>query len=139
MNISHIKRLNCIVVLSPNGQELLFCRRQKEPYKGRLNFVGGHVEEGEDEDDAAYRELFEETGITREDIVLHRVMDFTYYHQEFVLEIYTGRLMRMVELEEELNPLLWLGFDEDFTDEERFAGNGNMAHIVNVEKLYPLK
>ena len=37
---------------------------EKEPYKGMYNFVGGKVEEGETNDEAAYRELFEETGIS---------------------------------------------------------------------------
>ena len=31
--------------------------RAKEPYKVLYNFVGGKVEKGESDDDAAYREL----------------------------------------------------------------------------------
>ena len=55
-----MKKLNLIVVFSPNLEKALFCIRAKEPYKGLYNFVGGKVEENESNDNAAYRELFEE-------------------------------------------------------------------------------
>jgi ADP-ribose pyrophosphatase YjhB (NUDIX family) len=53
---------NLVVVFSPDKTKLLMCRRLKEPYLGLSNFVGGKIEEGEDGLDAAYRELWEETG-----------------------------------------------------------------------------
>ena len=59
---------NCIVVFDKNKEKLLFCKRAKNPYKGLLNFVGGKVEPEENSENAAYRELFEETGISRRDI-----------------------------------------------------------------------
>ncbi len=65
-------------------------------------------------------------------------MDITYYHQKFVLEMYVGMLEEEVELREEKNPLLWLPLTEDFTDRERFAGEQNIAHIINVAKTYPI-
>ena len=54
-----MRKLNLIVVFSMNLDKVLFCIRAKEPYKGLYNFVGGKVEEGETNDDTAYRELFE--------------------------------------------------------------------------------
>ena len=56
---------NCIIVFNKTKDRALFCKRQKNPYRGLYNFVGGKVEPGEDSETAAYRELFEETGITR--------------------------------------------------------------------------
>ena len=103
-----MKTYNCIVVFNYDKTKALFCRRIKDPFKGKLNFVGGKVEAGESEEDAAYRELMEETGITREDIRLHRLMDIRYYHQGFDLEMYVGILREDKPLREELNPLLWL-------------------------------
>lgn len=103
-----MKHSNCIVILNQNGDEVLFCRRMKDPYKGLYNFVGGKLEPGESSEAAAYRELQEETGISRRDIRLYRLMDLTYYHLNFVLEIYMGVLERDVELQEEVNPLQWL-------------------------------
>ena len=58
-----MRKLNLIVVFNKNKEKVLFCMRAKPPYKGMYNFVGGKVEENESNDSAAYRELFEETGI----------------------------------------------------------------------------
>ena len=127
-----MKRLNCIVVLNEDKTKLLFCKRKKDPYRGRYNFVGGKVEEGEDGMTAAYREVYEETGIPSEEIPLFHFMDLTYYHQDFILELYVGKLSAPGQLVEELNPLEWLSLEEDFSDPERFAGDQNIAHIVNV-------
>lgn len=132
------KVMNCIVVFNKDKDKVLFCKRKKEPFKGRLNFVGGKVEPGETSEDAAYRELQEETGITRRQIRLYRLMDLTYYYQDFILEIYVGRLNEDVVLKEETNPLLWLPLDEDYTDREHFAGEQNIAHIINIALMYPL-
>ena len=113
---------NCIIVFNKTKDRALFCKRQKDPYKGLYNFVGGKVEPGEDSETAAYRELFEETGITRGQIRLYRLMDIRYYHQGFDLQMYVGKLDEDVLLKEETNPLLWLPLTEDFTDRDRFAG-----------------
>lgn len=134
-----MKKYNCIVVFNKDKSKLLFCKRTEEPYLNLYNFVGGKVEKGEDSINAAYRELREETGIICEDISLYRLMDITYYQQEFVLELFVGKLVRDVELKEEKNPLVWFSIDEDFANMERFAGEQNIAHIVNVAIKYPLK
>lgn len=129
---------NCIVVFNKAMDASLFCMRRKEPYKGCLNFVGGKVEPGEESEAAAYRELQEETGISRQQIRLFRLMDIRYYHQDFDLELYVGQLKDDVVLKEEKNPLFWLSLEEDFTDKDRFAGEQNIAHIMNVALKYPL-
>ena len=129
---------NCIIVFNKTKDRALFCKRQKNPYKGLYNFVGGKVEPGEDSEAAAYRELFEETGITRGQIRLYRLMDIRYYHQGFDLQMYVGKLDEDVLLKEETNPLLWLPLTEDFTDRDRFAGEQNIAHIMNVALEYPI-
>lgn len=127
-----MKKYNCIVVFNEDKTKLLFCKRKKDPYRGRYNFVGGKVEEGEDGMAAAYRELYEETGIPSNEISLFHFMDFTYYHQDFILELYVGELSSPRQLVEEMNPLEWLSLEEDFCDAEEFAGDQNIAHIVNV-------
>lgn len=134
-----MKRFNCIVVFNDDKTKLLFCKRTKEPFKGCYNFVGGKIEDGEDSMSAAYRELYEETGISSNEIRLFHFMDFTYYHQNFILELYVGKLAVRKELVEEVNPLEWLSLTEDFADPEKFAGDQNIAHIVNVALKYPLE
>ena len=129
---------NCIIVFNKTKDRALFCKRQKDPYKGLYNFVGGKVEPDEDSETAAYRELFEETAITRQQIRLYRLMDIRYYHQGFDLQMYVGKLDEDVPLKEETNPLLWLPLTEDFTDRNRFAGEQNIAHIMNVALEYPI-
>ena len=39
---------NCIMVYDPSREKLLFCKRTKDPYKGKFNLVGGKIEPGED-------------------------------------------------------------------------------------------
>ena len=133
-----MKIYNCIVVFDEDQSHILFCKREKEPYKGLYNFVGGKVENGENGLDAAYRELFEETGIDERQITLYQLMDITYYQQGFVLEIYIGKLSSEVALIEEANPLQWISVKENFANQERFAGEQNIAHIVNVALKYPI-
>ena len=131
------KHSNCIVVFNKDKSKVLFCKRVKEPFKGKYNFVGGKVENEEHSLHAAYRELEEETGISPEEIELYRMMDITYYHLDFVLELYVGILQEDVELTEEVNPLEWLSIDENFADPDRFAGKQNIAHIINVALEFP--
>ena len=56
---------NLIAVYNQTADRLLMCKRKKDPYKGLSNLVGGKIESGEDGVTAAYRELWEETGISR--------------------------------------------------------------------------
>ena len=97
-----MRKLNLIVVFSADLDKVLFCIRAKEPYKGLYNFVGGKVENGETNDDAAYRELFEETGISHNDIELDHFMDLNYFKYENNLQVYYGILKNEVELIEEV-------------------------------------
>jgi len=124
-----LKRYNVIFLLDPAGNRLLMCRRRKEPYQGLLNLVGGKIKDGEDHLCAAYRELSEETGIAERDVKLTRLMDFTYYQPDCLLEVYAGQLCRDVPVQGDENDLLWISIDEDFFDANRFAGDGNIGHI----------
>ena len=126
---------NVILVFDREKKNILMCRRRKPPYQGLLNLVGGKVEPGEEREHAAYRELREETAITREDITLDNIVNFTYPHKSdgteaYILECYAGVLKRDVDIRGDENELLWISADEDFTDSSRFAGVGNIAHMV---------
>ena len=125
-----MKRYNVIMVFSPEGDRLLFCKRTREPFRGKFNMVGGHIEPGESDEDAAYRELEEESGIGRNDIRLTHAMDILYHTSDMELQIWAGRLQRDARLREEENPLCWLSIEEDYFDYTRFAGNGNIGHIL---------
>ncbi len=127
---------NCIMVYSADKQRILMCKRTRDPYMGLYNLVGGHIESGESGEDAAYRELFEETGIMHSDITLMHLMDFTYYNQDCYVEVWCGRLKNDVTLREEAHPLEWLTFDHDFFDMNKFAGEGNIGHMLEQIKQF---
>lgn len=126
---------NLIVVFSPDREKMLMCRRIKEPYKGQINFVGGKIEPGESGFNAAYRELYEETGISRRDIELVHLMDFSYPLDPCYVEVYAGQLKRETEPVGDENPLFWSGLDCDFFDMKQYAGEGNIGHIMEHVKL----
>lgn len=127
---------NCIMVYNSSRKKLLFCKRVKDPYEGKYNLVGGKIEPGENGITAAYRELKEETGITGDDIVLKHMMNFTYFNQNCFVEVYVGTLNKEKELCPETHPLLWLDMDENYFDLEKFAGEGNIGHMVEQVKIY---
>ena len=131
-----MRNLNLIVVFNKNLDKGLFCIRAKEPYKGMYNFVGGKAEEGETQEEAAYRELFEETGISKEDIKLDHFMDLTYYKYENYISVFYGILENEVTLVEEKNKLEWVDLDEKLLDCSKFAGNYNIPHIIRQIKVY---
>lgn len=130
-----MKKVNVIIIYHPDGERLLVCQRTKSPYAGKFNFVGGKVEPGESEMDAAYRELFEETGISRRDVRLTHIMNFQYLISDVELEVFAGKLQREIALKKEINPLLWINRSENFCDMNRFAGDCNMEHMLRQVEL----
>lgn len=131
-----MKKLNVIMVFNQDESKILMCKRSKEPYKGMFNLVGGKVEDNEDELQAAYRELWEETGITDKDITLTHIMNFQYVLSDIELEVYAGMLNKDVKLVEEVNKLYWIDRDENFFDTEKFAGEGNIGHMLCHTETY---
>ena len=131
-----MKKLNVIIVYNKKEEKILMCKREKEPYKGMFNLVGGKVEQGEKELDAAYRELQEETGITKQDINLQHLMNFQYEMSDMELELYVGKLNKEKEVIEEINKLYWFDKNEDFFNVEKFAGEGNIGHMVKQVEIY---
>ncbi len=130
-----MQRFNCIIVIHPHRDKLLFCLRANDPYQGLYNFVGGKIEKGEPGLDAAYRELLEETGIADDQITLTRFMDYVWHHQNMSMQVYIGTLNKEVPLMEEKHKLVWLNKDQNFFDMARFAGEGNIGHMVEIAKL----
>lgn len=131
-----MEKLNVILVYNKNEDKILMCKRAKEPYRGKFNLVGGKVEKGEDELSAAYRELQEETGITNKDIKLTHIMNFQYRISDMELEVYSGKLNKDVKLTEEVNKLYWMDKNENFFDLTRFAGEGNIGHMLQQAEIY---
>ena len=131
-----MRKVNIILDFNKEEDKILMCKRKKDPFKGKLNFVGGKVEPNEDELHAAYRELEEETGITKDDITLTNLMNFEYKISGTELEAYAGKLNKDVRLKEELNSLYWISKDEDFNNLNKFAGEGNILHMLKQVEIF---
>ena len=127
---------NAIVVFNKETDKMLMCKRRHNPYKGLSNFVGGKIEENENGLDAAYRELEEETAITKNDITLSHLMDFTYHLGNCYLEVYVGKLNKSIDVSGDENELYWSTLDHNFFDATQYAGEGNIGHIMMHVEMY---
>lgn len=131
-----MKKYNLVLVYDQNNEKLLMCKRKKEPYKGKFNLVGGKIEPNEIDIESAYRELEEETGITNKDIQLKHLMNLQYIVQDMELEVFVGNLNKDVKLIEEVNELIWINKEEDFYNLDKYAGEGNIWHMVKHANKY---
>lgn len=107
-------------------------------WKGTNNTIIGSEENLKDENSKTYtsvEELEEETNICRDDTELTRFMDITYVKWDKELEVYYGILNKDVELIEEVNKLEWVSVDDDFFNMNKYAGEGNIGHIIEEIKI----
>jgi 8-oxo-dGTP diphosphatase len=65
-----------VLTIRDGAFSALAVRRGGEPYAGELALPGGFTAEGEDIEAAAYRELQEEAGLDRGDVVLEQLQTF---------------------------------------------------------------
>ena len=125
--------LRFAVIAAKSKGKWVFCRHQS---RSTWEFPGGHREKGETMEEAARRELWEETGISREDIRLTHLMDFTYYLDPCYVEVYVGQLDKEQAVFGEENELFWSSLDHDFFDMSRYAGEGNLGHVLEQVRLF---
>ena len=130
-----MKKYNVIVVFNKDLTKTLMCKRTKEPYKNMYNLVGGKIEKENDGQSEAYRELYEETNISKEDITLKHFMNIEYVVFDKILEVYYGILNKEVNLIEEVNKLEWVNINDNFFDMKKYAGEGNIGHIIEEIKI----
>ena len=71
-----MKQYNLLFILNKEKNAILMCKRTSNPYNGKYNMCGGKIENNEALLNSAYRELYEETGITKNEITLKPFMDF---------------------------------------------------------------
>lgn len=51
------------------------------------------------------------------------------------IEVYYGILNNAVDLVEEVNKLEWVDVNDNFFDMSRYAGEGNVGHIIEEIKI----
>ena len=130
-----MKKYNVIVIFNKFLSATLMCKRTKEPYIGMHNLVGGKIDKENDGLNEAYRELNEETGITKQDTQLLHFMDINYIAFNKNLEVYYGVLNKEVTLVEEVNKLVWVDINDNFFNMSKYAGEGNIGHIIEEIKI----
>lgn len=132
-------KMNIIVVYNTQEDKILMCLRKKDPYKGLYNLVGGKIEKDETGLESAYRELEEESGITKADITLTHLMTCNYQMSNNELQVYVGKLNKEVKVVEEVNKLYWVDANDEFFNISKYAGEGIIGHIIEQIKLYKEK
>ena len=130
-----MKKYNVIVIFNKELDKTLMCKRTKEPYMGMFNLVGGKIEKETDGLNEAYRELEEETNIKKEDVGLIHFMNLTYVKWNKEIEVYYGILNKEVTLIEEVNKLEWVDINDNFFNMNKYAGEGNIGHIIEEIKI----
>ena len=130
-----MKKMNVIVIFNKDMTHILMCKRTKNPYMGMYNLVGGKIEKENDGLNEAYRELYEETNIKKDDVELVYFMNLSYVKWGKELEVYYGVLNKNVTLVEEVNKLEWVPINDNFFDMNKYAGEGNIGHIIEEIKI----
>lgn len=81
-----------VSIICRKDQRFLLVKRAKEPMKDWLAFPGGSVEKGETAEEAAKRELFEETALTAKKLTHYTTVDLVHdansYDQSYFLAIF---------------------------------------------------
>lgn len=125
---------NLVMVLNKDESEVLMLHRTKEPYLSLYNLPGGKIDDGEDVLRSAYRELEEETGITYRDIELKEFMDFVWHPINMKMFVFIGKIKSDLSLREEIHPLKWHSINNDFFNMSKYAGEGNIGHMIEIYK-----
>ncbi len=131
-----MKQYNLILVYDKNKEKVLMCKREKEPYKEKLNLIGGKIEPNENDLESAYRELNEETGINSNEIDLRPLMNLEYLVQDIEIKVFIGRLKSDIKLHEEINKLIWVEKNCNTYDLKEYAGEGNIWHMIHYANKY---
>ena len=63
-------------------------------------------------------------------------MNIEYVAMNKSLEVYFGILNKEVKLIEEVNELEWVPINENFFDMKKYAGEGNIGHIIKEIQLF---
>lgn len=93
-NIDHLYRLCVGMMITNQKGEILIAKRKSNILDGYWQMPQGGVDAGENEENAMYRELEEETGILKSDIkILNISKDYFYYNVpiELIEKVWKGR------------------------------------------------
>jgi|AntRauTorckE6833_2_1112554.scaffolds.fasta_scaffold05798_7 ADP-ribose pyrophosphatase YjhB (NUDIX family) len=129
-----------ILLFTPEGK-LLLARRARDPEKGKLDPVGGFLDVGENFEQALYRELAEETGLTKADIAnvtyLGSAYDEYAWHDEdepVVSAYFTAQLKPDAEPKPDDDVASFEAFDINDIPEDELAWPGLSKMLEELRK-----
>ncbi len=106
-----VTRIPIVAVIIERNTLILMHRRNYEPQKGKVDFVGGFVERGETVEEAAVREVKEETGF---EVTLTKklaVLDY-FQEQEKTMHLFTAKIVGGKERNSAEGEAVWIRSDE---------------------------
>ncbi len=121
------------IVFNEKG-EILILQRAKSDQGGKKWVVaGGHVDKGETHEEAAYRELFEESGITVDSLENVGSYDDDNCHIEYFQAYVKEDEVILVLQQTEMQDSKWIGLD--YLDDYEFVFNmkDNLKQILGIE------
>ncbi|MCE9643564.1 MAG: 8-oxo-dGTP diphosphatase [Candidatus Andersenbacteria bacterium] len=143
--------------LIQQGDKILLGKAKRGKGEGKWNGFGGKVEEGEDIEDAAKREVLEECGLVVSNLEKVGVLDFTLPEEEKVWQVhifktidFSGELIETDEMKPQWFPADEIPFDSMWADDKywfplflrgkRFEGRFvfNDQHIIIEHELREL-
>lgn len=143
-----IKEYTVVLLFNADGSKVLLVKKDRTTFAGKLNGVGGKIEEGETPEQCAYREIQEESSLPPE-----KITDLTWIGTLVIPEqcdtdnedkcpklwFYTGIVASESWAhtpENETEPVAWYMLNKDsvpFTDLE-LAGNGSLEYFIKMAR-----
>ena len=128
-----------LMIINPAGKVWLGERTNSEKFKYKKQMPQGGIDSGEDITQAAYRELWEETGLTKDKVKLIHISD-RWYSYRFFKPISFGKI-QFIGQSQKWFLFLYSGDDSDFNlqvhpEEIEFASfdwhdiNDIIPHVV---------
>ena len=139
-----VKKYTVIPLFNIDGSEVLLIKKDRTAFKGRLNGVGGKIEDGETPEQGAYREIEEETSLKPEQVknltwlgtlTLPEQCDNANKDKYPELWFYSG-IVKDQSLahapENETEPVAWymLNKDDNVITHLELAGDGNLEYFI---------
>lgn len=125
------------LLFTPEKNEVLLQCKNRGPYVGSWNGVGGHVKEGEDRFLSALREIEEETSAALKSVCYVCTVQF---HNGVVLHVYCATVSKDCVKQIEDEELRWFRVSEVLTslnagttlcNGNSLAGDGNLPWLIS--------
>lgn len=133
-----------IVLIIKKDEKYLCQKRLKEPFYGYWGFVSGKINFGQNIEECAHRDLYEETGLETKEWKLKAIEQtktfeeskLLFHHYMFILE--TNNPKGQLKIKTHKAEHVWLTLDE-YKNKERFPGEWFFDHIIHSNKLVLLE